>query len=80
MKQNQLFAPIEAATLLVAIAVTGGMPVKSSAGKDIKPPPPTTVSIKAAMKPVAIKNKKQIKINIVHNMFLSKVWEYKLHY
>ena len=52
-----IVAPIEADTLFVAIAVTGGMPVNKSAGKEIRPPPPTTVSIKAAINPVTIRNK-----------------------
>ena len=46
--------PIVPANLLVAIAADGGNPVNKRAGNAIKPPPPTTESIKAARKPKMI--------------------------
>lgn len=43
--------PIVPASLFVATAVEGGSPTNIRAGSEIKPPPPTTESIKAAKKP-----------------------------
>ena len=49
------YAPVEAsvpghnATVFVALAFTGGIPVKSRAGKAMKPPPPATELIAPAM-------------------------------
>ena len=50
--------PIELASLFVARAVEGGSPVNSRAGIEMSPPPPTTESMNAAIKPASIKNSK----------------------
>jgi len=43
------------ASLLVATAAAGFIPVNKRAGNAIKPPPPTTESMNAAKKPNTIK-------------------------
>ena len=40
--------PNELANLLVPSANEGGIPIANKAGVEIRPPPPTTASIKAA--------------------------------
>jgi hypothetical protein len=40
--QLEAKVPGQSAIVLVALAFTGGMPVKSSAGKAMNPPPPAT--------------------------------------
>ena len=49
-------APITAAALFVPSARCGGKPIKSSAGSEIRPPPPTTESMNAAQKPNTTRN------------------------
>lgn len=46
--------PNELANLLVPSANEGGIPIANKAGVEIRPPPPTTASIKAAKNPNAI--------------------------
>lgn len=46
--------PNELANLLVPNAIDGGKPIANNAGVEIKPPPPTTESINAAIKPKTI--------------------------
>ncbi|CEF81315.1 conserved hypothetical protein [Staphylococcus aureus] len=43
--------PNELANLFVPKATDGGRPIANNAGVEIKPPPPTTESINAAIKP-----------------------------
>ena len=57
-------APMTAATLLVPSTVRGGRPVHISAGIEMSPPPPTTESMKAAMKP---KNTRKPSVLISNN-------------
>ena len=49
-------APMTAAILLVPRACRGEIPVKSSAGKEIMPPPPAAASINEATKPATATN------------------------
>ena len=46
--------PNELANLFVPKATDGGRPIANNAGVEIKPPPPTTESINAAIKPKKI--------------------------
>lgn len=46
--------PNELANLFVPKATDGGRPIANNAGVEIKPPPPTTASINAAIKPNTI--------------------------
>lgn len=46
--------PNELANLFVPKATNGGRPIANNAGVEIKPPPPTTASINAAIKPNTI--------------------------
>jgi hypothetical protein len=50
--------PIVPASLLVASAAEGEIPVNNKAGMEIKPPPPTTESMNAAINPASTKNSK----------------------
>lgn len=52
--------PIVPANLFVATAAEGGRPTNIRAGKEIRPPPPTTESINAAKKPKEVRSLKYL--------------------
>ena len=58
--------PAIAASLFVPSATVGGRPVSNMAGNEIKPPPPTTLSMKAEINPAAI-NANKSKISVENN-------------
>ena len=57
--------PIEPCSLLVAIAMPGGMPVSSSAGTVIKPPPPASVSTQPAVAAIIKSNNNSSVLGII---------------